>query len=188
MLGDRDETALTAPLTEIAFALAEAADTAVVDVVLLDATAEDDESVVLELDVEDEPAVDEVVDVESLVLDEEILPLEDESVVLPEVVVPVEPVVVLFEATETVQLCTSCTAGLPLESVIGVKVITQVCVKGPDGVMELVTVITVVGEERPAEEEVVACRLRRGNASETFKNRRASKKRATNKNENMASS
>jgi hypothetical protein len=188
VLGDSDGATLTAPLTEIALALAEATDAAAADVaVLLDTTAEGDVSVVVELDVEDESVVDEAVDVESVVLDE-MLPLEDEVVALPEVVVPVESVVVLFESTETVQLCTSWTAGLPLESVIGVKVITQVCVRGPDGVMELVTVIRVVGEERLAVEAVVACRLRRGNASETFKNRRASKKRATNKNENMADS
>lgn len=160
-------------MTAIAAALAEAADTAVVVVaVVLDAALEDDVSVVLDdvpvvvvPVVEFEPEL--VVDDESAVEFEPELVIDDESVVEfePELVVdePVDEVVLLLEAplelTETVQLCTSCTAGLPLASVTGVKVTTQVCVTGPSGVMELDTVIKVVGAVRPAEAEVVACRL-----------------------------
>jgi len=48
------------------------------------------------------------------------------------------------------------------------------------------TVITVVGAARLAVD--VACRLLTGNASETFKNRKASRKRATNKRDNMVDS
>jgi len=179
VLGDSDEVVMTAPLTAIAAALAEAADAAVVVVLVpLDAAApEDDVSVVVEFVVVDDVEVE--VDAESVVFDE-LVPV----VVVPVVVVPV---VVLFdELTEIVQLWTSWTAGLPLASVVGVKVITQVCVTGPTGVVELDTVITVVGAARLAVD--VACRLPTGNASETFKNRRASRKRATNKRDNMADS
>jgi len=168
VVSEKAEAEVTAPLTAIAAALAEAADTAVVVVaVVLDAALEDDVSVVLDdvPVVEFEPEL--VVDDESAVEFEPELVIDDESVVEfePELVVdePVDEVVLLLEAplelTETVQLCTSCTAGLPLASVTGVKVTTQVCVTGPSGVMELDTVIKVVGAVRPAEAEVVACRL-----------------------------
>jgi hypothetical protein len=50
----------------------------------------------------------------------------------------------LFELTATVQFLTSWISGWPL-TVIGVNVMTQVCVRGPAGVMELVTVVRVVG-------------------------------------------
>lgn len=158
MVDEKAEAEVTA-LTAIAAALADAADTAVVVVaVVLDATLEDDVSVVFD----NVPVV-----VELVVEFEPELVVDDGSVVEfePELAVdePVDEVVVLLEAplelTETVQLCTSCTAGLPLASVTGVRVTTQVCVTGPSGVMELDTVIKVVGAARPAEAEVVACRL-----------------------------
>jgi len=173
VVDEKAEAEVTAPLTAIAAALADAADTAVVVVaVVLDATPEDDVSVVfddvpvvVELVVEFEPEL--VVDDESVVEFEPELVDDEGSVVEfePELAVdePVDEVVVLLEAplelTETVQLWTSCTAGLPLASVTGVRVTTQVCVTGPSGVMELDTVIKVVGAARPAEAEVVACRL-----------------------------
>lgn len=132
MLGISDEAEVTAPMTEIAAALAEAADgTVVVVLVPFDAAApEDDVSLVVEFAVvEDVSVVVEFV----VVVDDVEFEVEAESEVLdelvPVLVVPavVEPVVVLFdESTEIVQLWTSWTAGLPLASVIGVKVTTQV--------------------------------------------------------------
>jgi len=191
VLGFSDEAKVTAPLTEIAAALAEAADEAVV-VVLVPfdpAAPEDDVPVVVEFVVVEDVSVV----VEFVVVDDVEAEVEAESEVLDELVpvlvvpVVVVPVVVLFdELTKRVQLWTSWTAGLPLASVIGVKVTTQVWVKGPAGVVELDTVITVVGAARLAVD--VACRLLTGNASETFKNRRASRKRAMNKGDNMADS
>jgi len=195
VLGFSDGAKVTAPLTEIAAALAEAADKAADEAVVavlvpFDAAApEDDVPVVVEFAVVEDVSVV----VEFVVVDDVEAEVEAESEVLDELVpvlvvpVVVVPVVVLFdELTEIVQLWTSLTAGLPLASVIGVKVTTQVWVKGPAGVVALDTVITVVGAERPAVD--VACRLLTGNASETFKNRRASRKRATNKRDNMADS
>jgi len=132
VLGISDEAEVTAPMTEIAAALAEAADgTVVVVLVPFDAAApEDDVSLVVEFAVvEDVSVVVEFV----VVVDDVEFEVEAESEVLdelvPVLVVPavVEPVVVLFdEFTEIVQLWTSWTAGLPLASVIGVKVTTQV--------------------------------------------------------------
>lgn len=132
MLGISDEAEVTAPMTEIAAALAEAADgTVVVVLVPFDAAApEDDVSLVVEFAVvEDVSVVVEFV----VVVDDVEFEVEAESEVLdelvPVLVVPavVELVVVLFdESTEIVQLWTSWTAGLPLASVIGVKVTTQV--------------------------------------------------------------
>lgn len=131
MLGISDEAEVTAPLIEIAAALAEAADgTVVVVLVPLDAAApEDDVSVVEFAVVEDVSVVVEFV----VVVDDVEVEFEAESEVLdelvPVLVVPavVVPVVVLFdEFTERVQLWISWTAGLPLASVIGVKVTTQV--------------------------------------------------------------
>jgi len=132
VLGISDEAEVTAPMTEIAAALAEAADgTVVVVLVPFDAAApEDDVSLVVEFAVvEDVSVVVEFV----VVVDDVEFEVEAESEVLdelvPVLVVPavVEPVVVLFdESTEIVQLWTSWTAGLPLASVIGVKVTTQV--------------------------------------------------------------
>lgn len=122
----------------------------------------------------DEVVSDKADDV-ALLADDELLEFEDDE----------EALVLFEELTATVQFLTSWTAGWPLESVIGVKVITQVCVRGPAGVMELVTVITVVGAERLAAD--VLCRFARGNALERFKNKSASKQRANIK-ENMASS
>lgn len=130
MLGISDEAEVTAPLIEIAAALAEAADgTVVVVLVPFDAAApEDDVSVVVEFAVVEDVSV--VVEFVVVVDDVE---FEAESEVLDELVpvlvvpVVVVPVVVLFdEFTERVQLWTSLTAGLPLASVIGVKVTTQV--------------------------------------------------------------
>jgi len=130
VLGISDEAEVTAPLIEIAAALAEAADgTVVVVLVPFDAAApEDDVSVVVEFAVVEDVSV--VVEFVVVVDDVE---FEAESEVLdelvPVLVVPavVVPVVVLFdEFTERVQLWTSLTAGLPLASVIGVKVTTQV--------------------------------------------------------------
>jgi len=132
VLGISDEAEVTAPMTEIAAALAEAADgTVVVVLVPFDAAApEDDVSLVVEFAVvEDVSVVVEFV----VVVDDVEFEVEAESEVLdelvPVLVVPavVELVVVLFdESTEIVQLWTSWTAGLPLASVIGVKVTTQV--------------------------------------------------------------
>jgi len=130
VLGISDEAEVTAPLIEIAAALAEAADgTVVVVLVPFDAAApEDDVSVVVEFAVVEDVSV--VVEFVVVVDDVE---FEAESEVLDELVpvlvvpVVVVPVVVLFdEFTERVQLWTSLTAGLPLASVIGVKVTTQV--------------------------------------------------------------
>jgi len=130
VLGISDEAEVTAPLIEIAAALAEAADgTVVVVLVPFDAAApEDDVSVVVEFAVVEDVSV--VVEFVVVVDDVE---FEAESEVLdelvPVLVVPavVVPVVVLFDdITERVQLWTSLTAGLPLASVIGVKVTTQV--------------------------------------------------------------
>jgi len=132
VLGISDEAEVTAPMTEIAAALAEAADgTVVVVLVPFDAAApEDDVSLIVEFAVvEDVSVVVEFV----VVVDDVEFEVEAESEVLdelvPVLVVPavVVPVVVLFdEFTERVQLWTSWTAGLPLASVIGVKVTTQV--------------------------------------------------------------
>lgn len=85
-----------------------------------------------ELEEDDEAEEDDPDEFED---DDEVPLLLDEAELLEE----------LLTFIATVQFLTSWTASWPLESLIGVKVMTQVCVSGPAGVMELVTVITVVG-------------------------------------------
>lgn len=173
VLGIR-EVALVTPMTEIAALLvteglaAAAADVAelpaaaAADVAAELASLETDGEVVLLVD-----GVPFVAPVEPLLV-LAVVPFDPLPV---SAVVPVdpllEPVVVplVDESTATVQVFTSWTAGCPLASVTGVKVIMQVCVRGPDGVMELVTVITVVGSDSwAAAAEEAACRFARGKA------------------------
>lgn len=74
-------------------------------------------------------AAAEVVVVDAAVAASDELADDDEAGLFDEVFA----VVPLLALTATVQFFTSCTAGLPFESVIGVRVMTQVCVRGPAG-------------------------------------------------------
>jgi hypothetical protein len=147
--GVKGDIVVTAPLTDIALltTVTEVAEAAADEVV------EDPEAAVFTDELADELSVDELAEelsVDELEEEEEILDEPDEFEVDDEVLLLLEEVLVvevLFAFIATVQFLTSWTAGLPLESVTGVNVMTQVCVRGPAGVIELVTCITVVGAE-----------------------------------------
>jgi len=88
--------------------------------------------------------VDATVDVDEL---ESMVVVELESVEVVEDEEPFEDPL-FVESTANLHRRTSSTAGWPFLSVMGVKVITQVSVIGPTGVMVLCTVVTVVASAR----------------------------------------